>query len=568
MAYLMKQMKRILLPILLILICLSPLFSYSQKTYRVDSEVWQAINALTLSQGVLPPSSVSPVSEEELLGALDRLDIRRLSPGERSLYDEILKKIDSRPLLDGRHVDLDVNPVLSPELYVQTTAVPRQMDHAYDIKDMLSLINLSTDIYLSDFGFAFADYYFISPGLASQYDKIFGTNMDEFPDFQHEGILNAGILFGKSFINASIMKTRQSMGYGKTGNLMVGDNFSRQDYGRLHIYSEYFDYTMNFTHFDTSTQSSGSGNDVSFSERKLNGMQQWQGVHRFEAKLFNRLQFVFQEGVMLYSSKAFSPILLNPFLYFHGLYNFSESPNIKPGESSDEANNYIVVELGYTAARHLRFNLQFLMDQIQQPDEGKNPDGCPQAYGMLFNIESPWILRDGTYLTPWFESAWIMPYTYLNKKWNGSGYDTNLDMITGYHNNLQDEVGYAGYKYGSDSIVNAIGITMGRLGLYKFDSSISYIIHGRYGYGYDTIIPERGEDHRNDMMLAGVGFSGAEHRLEIETEVSYFPVDGLELRMGMAIYQIWNHQLVKGRSLTDLQLKIGISFDPVEMFAK
>lgn len=563
----MSKKKPILIVLILTLLSFG-LSAGSMRSFTTSSQEWKAASALCISNGVLPPTSVSPMTGSEIEAALARIPESRLDENEKSLRDKIVSRLGLDPVFDGQYVDFDPAIILSPEIYAQTTKLERQWDHLYDIKDMMSPIDLSLDLVFADFGFAFADYYFISPGLKSQYGNFFGTNMDSLNDFQHEGILNCGMLLGTDFLYAGVFRTRQSMGYGKTGNLMVGDNFSRQDFMRMKVESEYFDYALNFTHFDQSELNSEDNAEVSIDDTKFNGMHQIQGVHRFEVKIADCFQFTFQEGTMMNISSPFDFRFLNPFIYFHGLYNFSESDSYEPGKSSDEANNYITVELGYTATSHLRFNMQFLIDQIQIGGERYGDDACPNAFGLLLNVESPWILDGASYLSVWYESVFMMPYAYLNKKLQGNEYNTNLDMITGYHNALQDEIGYAGYTYGSDSIVNAIGLDYGKLGVFDLSASFTYLIHGRYGYGYQTIIPPRGEDSLDDMPLVGVGLSGAEHRLIARMDGSYYPLEGLELRAGIGLVQVFNLKTEKGRNLTDLQLKIGISFDPVTMFAK
>lgn len=558
-------MMKLLVTIVLLISIISGVFGYSMDLYSIDSQEWKVASALCIANGVLPPSSVSPCTEEEILYALSTIPPSKLDVDERSMLEALYATFDSDRVLESESVAIDSGIVVSPEMYAQTSKLSKQLDYAFDIKDMNPFLDISIDFYLYDNLLMFADYLFISPGLKSQFDSLFGSNMDSLMDFQHEGIFNSGLVAGNKYIYGGIFRTRQSMGYGMTGNLMVADNFSRQDYARFHLNSKWFDYTLNLTHFDQS-KPSFSTTDIQMDDTKFNGMHQIQGVHRFEGKFFDKVRVVFQEGMMLNSSSAFDFRLLNPFIYFHGLYNFSESIDYDPGKNSDEANNYISLELGWILYPHIALNLQLLADQIQIGGEKYSPTACPQAFGGILNIESPWGIGSH-YLNSWYESVLIMPYTYLNRKeLENSAFDTNLDMITGYHNSNQDEIGYAGYRYGGDSIVNAFGMELGKLDLYQFGFSFTYLIHGKYGYGYSSIIPERGESHLNDMMLIGVGFSGAEHRLITELEGVWYPIDGLEVGANITLLQVFNHLCHKDENVSDVMFKVCLKFDPLEIF--
>ncbi|MDR3275887.1 MAG: hypothetical protein LBT11_01545, partial [Treponema sp.] len=59
----------------------------NQKIYPIDSEVYQAIKALYISQGLALPSTAGPWSEAELTAMLDRINPDALSAGERAAYD-------------------------------------------------------------------------------------------------------------------------------------------------------------------------------------------------------------------------------------------------------------------------------------------------------------------------------------------------------------------------------------------------------------------------------------------------------------------------------------------------
>ena len=111
-----------------------------------------------------------------------------------------------------------------------------------------------------------------------------------------------------------------------------------------------------------------------------------------------------------------------------------------------------------------------------------------------------------------------------------------------------------------------IGATYGKLNSFKVDGAVIYSIHGRNGLGYENIIATRDPDDVDELF--SVPLSQAEHRLELKVMGEYIPIEGLRLQGGAAFVQAWNYGCRVGNDLSDLQLYLGVSFDPVGMFAK
>ncbi len=560
------MIKKATMLILILTVLAETVFASTQKTFQTDSPEWKAAAALCMSAGVLPPSSVSPTTGEEILSALNRIDEARLTEDEKSMLEKLRKKIDWTPMLDTEYFGADANVIIAPEFYVHTfNGIDRSMDYLFPKKDRLNLLDFSFKMNFADVGYGFVDYLALSPKHLSQYDKTWGTNADALKDgleMVHEGVFDAGMLFGNEWMNFSIASAGQSLGYGKNGNLGISDNFTRQQYLRLHTFSRFFDYTLNITRYNNLN----AGQTEAEGFQNFNGKQQIFPVHRFEAKLFDKLQLVFQEQTMLYVDNAFDIRLLNPFIVFHGFNNYRDEISITEANVNDQANNSVIFEVGYTVIPHLRINGQFIIDQITLPGESKRGmDTRPNAFGALLNVESSWILEK-YFLNAWFETSYMSPYVYLNKKLQGTEPNYDYDYIVGYDLwGGNDDVNYTGYKYGPDSIVLSIGADFGDLDRFLLSGSLTYVMHGNYGLGYKFIESATGEDHVNDATPTS---STPEHRLEALLEASYKPMDGLEISSAIGIVGVWNKRCEKGNDFTDLQLRIGVRFDPVEMFCR
>ena len=569
-------MKRTVAAIMLVLFCLLPASASMQKTYQSDSIEYQMAYALCVSAGVLPPSSVNPTTGAEIASALHRIPAGRLGADEQRLLDQLLAELEWNPIIEADYFGMDPRAIISLDAFAQTTPLEHDRDFFVKYQDRLHAVDLSLDFDFAQVGYGFVDYVFLSPTLREGYDRYFGSNLDAFfinrSLLQVDGVLNAGILFGNEWMNFSIMSTEQSMGYGRTGNLVLGNNFDHQRYLRFHTFSKYFDYTLNLTHYSPMENgNSASPDDLSIVWGELfNGKQQEYIIHRFEVKLADKVQIALMETSMFYVENPLDIRILNPFLFLHGFNNYEDLPEPNdpdvPG-SIDQANNLAALEIGYTFLPHHRINFQFMLDQFQLSSE---PGSAPNALGFLLNYETSWIIDD-TYLTGWAEAAYLMPAVYLNNKLGGDyAYNFNYDFIVGSQfyslNGNHGQINYTGYGYGPDSIVMGIGATYGKLNSFKVDGAIIYSIHGRNGLGYENIIATRDPDDVDELF--SVPLSKAEHRLELKVMGEYIPIEGLRLQGGAAFVQAWNYGCRVGNDLSDLQLYFGVSFDPVGMFAK
>ena len=529
-------MRKIALSAIVGLVLLASLNAVNmQKTFSRDSSEYQATYALCISSGVLPPSSVTPVTGAELAAALSRIPYELLNNAERAVYDELLDSLEYHPLLEYDLFGMDPNPTIGLDMFAQSAILQSEKDILFPREDRTEVLSLSFDFKFADSGYGFVDWLMLSPMITDYSGKHFDTNLNKLIEGDiiatiHEGTLDAGILFGNDWMNFSIMSGRQEMGGGHTGNFAIGDNFVRQQYLRLHTFSKWFDYTYSLTRYG---KMQDGGDDPSSLSMVSNGEsfdspQQVFPLHRFTFKIADKVDISVSEGAMMLIDNIFNPAVLNPFLFIHGFDNYADTYE-RPVESGDEANNILVLELGWTILPHHRISFQAMSDQIQIGGENRS---VPNALSFLMNYETSWIIGE-EYLNGWVEAAYTMPAVYLNKK-------------------LAED--------------NGLGANYGRPGLFSLETSLTYIIHGVYGLGYQNIVATRNPDEAKKLF--SVPLSDAEHRIELLAKGTYIPMEGLELIGGVGLVQVWNYQTNKGENRTDLQVHIGVKFDPVGMFSK
>ena len=550
--------------LLLIMFFVSSLCAVSyQRTYLKDSIEWKAAEALLISEGYNPPTSVNPATGAEIISSLSLLEPESMGEVERSFLDYAVQSLSWEPVIESGNFAMTPSVIISPEVYKHTTAFDSYSDYLFPVRDRLSALDFDIDLEYADTFYGFVDYLVLSPEHEKQYDKLWGTNIDAIKggfNTQHEGTLRAGGLFGNEWMNFSVQRSRQSLGYGKSGTFTLGDNFSRQDFMRFHTFSDIFDYTLNLTLF------SNMDSNMETIDFNFNGMHNILSLHRFDIKLFDRAMISITEGIAAYMDSTLDIRLLNPFLFHHGFNNYNEGIEAKPLDG-DEANNIFSVELGYTVLPHMRVRGELIFDQIQLSGEAAAQNARPNANGFMVGLDSSWILSEDMFITVYAEFAKTSPYLYLNYKENSGKLQPNYDYIFGVHDWWGvDEVAYGGYRFGPDAVVLGFGASIGGIGSFLVDADFVYSRHGLYGLGYDKgVRNEFGPDHINDKSPTGEE-DQIERRIEAKIDSEILITDYLSLKAGVGYVYAQNYRNNPGMTFSDLQMKLGVSLDVTGIF--
>ena len=532
-----------------------------QRTYLKDSIEWKAAEAIAIANGYNPPTSVNPATAGEILNSIYAIDEEKLSETERVFASKAITALSWEPVIKSGVFGMTPSLILAPEIYKQTSTVERYSDYLFPVRDRYSAINFDVDLEYANTFYGFLDYMQLSPEHDKQYDKLFGTNLDAGLDTYHEGTMRAGALIGNDWMNFSVQRSRQSLGYGKTGVMSLADNFSRQDFMRLHTYSDIFDYTLNLTLF-YNQNSSNVPMDFNF-----NGMHSIISLHRFDVKIANKVLISFTEGITAYTDNTLDLRLLNPFLFHHGFNNYSEGITARPMDG-DEANNIFSFELGYTVIPHLRVRGEYIFDQIQLSGEAASAGARPNARGMLLGLDTSWILSEDMFVTAYAEFASTTPYLYLNYKENNDGtFQPNYDYIFGVHDWWGNhEVAYGGYRFGGDALVFGFGASLGKFDCFLIDAEFAYSKHGLYGLGYKNGLKnEFGPEHVGDKGPTGTP-DEIENRVEIKVDGSISLLDYLDVSAGIGFVWANNYKNNPGAKFSDLQFKLGVALDVTEIF--
>ena len=287
----------------------------------------------------------------------------------------------------------------------------------------------------------------------------------------------AGISIGNDFLSIIAGRYRHQVGNGKTGNLLIGDNFIFQDILKVSFFSRYISYQMSITRFDPMEKIENS-TYYQLSRNKFRGDHQFRILHQLSASLLDRVRLTFNLMTLYNSTSSLDIRFLYPFMAQHNYSNYDNQPTLK---DYDEANNQMGINLDILLAKGLSCSFQFLLDQAQTPYEEQG--SVPGAYAALGNIAFSHAFNKFIY-DGWIECVYTNPYVYLNGKYkDNNDYEHNLDYIVGNHMWFTNDISYSGYEHGPDAIVIATGHTLkDKNDRLKIGTSLLYRMKGEKGY--------------------------------------------------------------------------------------
>ena len=467
--------------------------SASQKLYDAASYEYRTVRQLCLMSGVNGPSSVTPVTENELKTALDRIRTDKLPAGVIEEYQNIRELLFA--MNEEFSMDFGVN--ISPQVFIAEN---------YDAEDrnyfFMPYSEEKPSVELGGrFGFgnnAFIEGYLpiinspISKGMFKQSFawlinhkdgkwNINGTNatgMNAEVPFLVRGAI------GNEWVNLVLGRTHHSIGTGYTGNLIIGDNFAYQEVMKLGFFSRNFNYNISYTHFDT------QNGLLWFDTESFSGKNQIRIDHRFDIGITDTFLLSADLCTLYFADSAFDPRYFNPLMLAHNYYNYKEDTVLTPG---DEANNLFGLSFDWVIIPGLKLGGQFALDQYQTAFEDK--DALPQAAGYLLNLSYTMSAGKSNVITLWGEFVHTSEYLYCNTKYNDAQMTSpnyNYDYILGYKRRdwQASSASYTGYPEGPAATVYALGAEFDAqsIGLNVY-GEISYTEKGSKGIYDPTLIP-------------------------------------------------------------------------------
>lgn len=264
--------------LLVLMLSSSLLFSAGRnRTYTERDELYIRTNLLSQSADVLGISPVSPVTGEALVKVLERIDRERLTEAEKAEYDYILSELEGTSAFfsyGGMAVDGTIMMNLRQNVagYGDFDYSNRSLVGRTRKDETLIPYRYETPFVSGNLGITFVSFIYIECGLsignnnhhmaetslgwlvnnyggralnlfmASGYRPLNSLSLD-FP-------YRAGAAIGNEHVSFIFGRYPHSMGRGRTGNLLIGDNFTYQELALLSFMNRYFSYNISVTSFD------------------------------------------------------------------------------------------------------------------------------------------------------------------------------------------------------------------------------------------------------------------------------------------------------------------------------
>lgn len=518
-------MKRILL-FLIILLSVTSIYAgvnnNLQKIYAVDSDEYEAITYLYISEGYALPSTSGPYSGAELKMMLSKLDRSALSGYAASLYDELYETV-SGP--DARF-DSSENFAftISGDVGLRATYHTNPADFngvdevanggTPDWKEPLPLISVPFETWIGDnvYGYSSFDILVNRTLIAQENEDTpnidtdtiglgFATNILMVPpstlsDMSLNFPLRAFGAIGGDYYTFEIGRDNVSWGAGESGNLVIGDQLPYHNQARFTAFSEKFKYTFLISAFnhpsnyivteegeyeeydkDNPTKKPPKDNKIDYDwiDNYLDQCLDRDGVkafigHRLEWTIGDKIGMALTESIMYQNDKALDLTVLSPTAIFHNFYMRAN------------ANSILAFEIDYTPIKNVNIYGQLAIDEFRLPGEFEL-FGPPSAKGFILGAKGALPLESGMMYGS-VEYAYTDPYLYLRDE--GDSYDPfkyGINYIVDVPEFVVGDLSNytllpLGYKYGNDVIVANVNLGYKEFGKWYVEGTFRYLLDG------------------------------------------------------------------------------------------
>lgn len=483
-----------IITVTLLAVSFTPAKENHQKIYPLDSQEYLLLTGLCVETGTAIPSSSGPWSESELLKTFYQIPEGRLNSAQQKVYLWLENRFLTKELKVNTEIFASTsNYLISPELYAHTSS-----DEAYDEEDewfegydeRAPLVSIPLEMWGDDFIYGFQEftlqntrYYTGTESTSGFYSDQLNTNIifdtaatNVDVSFPHRAFISVGnnttsIQFGRDTL---------SWGHGITGNLILTDNLTYNEFIKAKLFYEPFTYTfltIGFPHPEMYIRPALLPDSEDWIASDLQTGTHMFIAHRYELKPFDALRISITEGIM-YLGESIDLRFFSPFTVLHNYY------------MKENSNSIMSFEFDYTPGVSLQFHGQFAIDDLSLGNEAANAQ--PDAWAVLGNIQYFKTLNSGM-LNISLEGVYTTPYMYLRNSRVFDGLDPAklvedqhaqpINYIVAYPQYIQG-IGnvyhreFLGYPYGGDAIVLNLSASLTSLDTWKVYSSIFTMMHG------------------------------------------------------------------------------------------
>lgn len=531
--------RKILILISIIVISVSSVYA-GQKIYRQSSDEVQTLMVLSRITGTALPEMTYPVTEDNLVFLLSKIDASGLTGPAAAMYENLKDKLENRKLsaeLDSSGLDFRI-PVLIGEAWNDDSFLP--------FKDRLPLIAPSVELKITDYFTLETVFDFkADKGAYTAIDDIKLHSLYNYKDMSHDYPATAYGSIGYKAFNLIIGRDRMSAGGGMTGNLELSENHLFQDFAKFSVMNGPVSYDFSILAYDNPTSNRPEG----IKRHNFKDPFKAAYMHRISGVIRNKVTVSAYQGLMTYGEHIFSdPRVLNPFMMIHNTFTYMNG----------NANNFFGLEVSAALPCGLKLDIQGMVDQFQLGSE--SPDSGKNAFGCLVGLSGSRVLGDGI-LSAYAEGVYNNPYIYLIEDHNSeipnleNWYKLDLVSAQAYFRASDSEQNYIGYPFGGDVKVLALGASYLWKGM-KFSADAMYRIKGGHGIA-DT-----------EQRIAKEASIPEEKTLSVSAGVSGRIYEALSFRAKLGYSRITGYQHTEGSGKNGLAFDVAFTVDPMAFVKK
>ena len=464
-----------------------------QKIYAVDCAEYKLLCAIYALEGMAPPSSAGPWSEDELLFMLEKADRTGLPEEALPLRNQLFNTLTDRR--NQRAAAANIAVAVEATAHTNTDSYFQGFDNfGLNFSDRKPLLNINLEFRTTPYFYIYGDlmlginYYSLEPFGSSNFTtNIPGVAPNTLSDIDVNFPPRDFFSTGSKGWNLQIGKEKLNWGTAQTGNLLLDGHFqyhnmirfaSWQDNFKFSFVSSFFPHPMNYYSGDAGTGSTwdptqGQGTPVTGLSMLL--------AHRFEFTPFRgKLKIALNEAIIYMSEENKLDIsVFNPAMLYHNLY------------IRGNANSLSTLEMDFSPYKGWNVYGQLAVDEavfFNEPDGTTTTPANPAATGIILGTKNTRILKGGI-LSVGLEGAFTDPYLYLRangitggsqkKNEYGVNYVAALRIMNAAKGLYYYE-DYIGYPYGGDAITANLNAEFTVPEKWNLSANFLFMAHGTF----------------------------------------------------------------------------------------